>query len=157
MALLRFALGLAGALAGGRCAWAQDIVPEHALVIGGVARAGRSAVHTDAIEAQIVAGTWHTPADGHSVRLPSGEARTWKALDATSPGFFEDRALAGGYALVPIELPEPRVMLLEASGHGMVYVNGEPREGDPYDKGMVRLPVSLPKGHSELLFNCGRG
>ena len=48
-------------------------------------------------------------------------------------------------------------MLLEASGHGMVYVNGVLRGGDPYGNGSMRLPVSLRSGRNDLLFLCTRG
>jgi dienelactone hydrolase len=55
------------------------------------------------------------------------------------------------------EASASRVMLLEASGHSMVYVNGEPRVGDPYETGWVRLPILLQRGTNGLLFQCGRG
>jgi poly(3-hydroxybutyrate) depolymerase len=48
-------------------------------------------------------------------------------------------------------------MLLEASGHGSVFVNGEPRGGDPYSWGFVRIPVKLKAGSNEFLFSVGRG
>src|SRR5206468_3737262 len=53
--------------------------------------------------------------------------------------------------------PAAGIYLLEASGHAMVYVDGEPRAGDPYDTGYVRLPVALRAGRNDLLFACGRG
>ncbi len=97
---------------------AEQIVVRQALVIEPVGRYGRSAVHTDALEAAIV---------------------------------------AGGYAYVSVEMPHERVMLLEAAGHSMVYVNGQPRAGDPYNTGFVRLPVPLKPGANDLLFRCSRG
>ena len=48
-------------------------------------------------------------------------------------------------------------MLLDAKGHGMVYVNGEPRVGDPYGTGWVLVPVKLQPGPNTLLFTVGRG
>ena len=54
-------------------------------------------------------------------------------------------------------MPADGVMILEATGHTMVYVNGEPRTGDPYGNGIVRLPVALKKGENEFLFLVGRG
>src|SRR5262249_35462353 len=44
-----------------------------------------------------------------------------------------------------------------ASGHSMVYVNGEPRMGDPYQTGYVRIPVLLRAGTNGLLFQASRG
>ena len=48
-------------------------------------------------------------------------------------------------------------MMLEATGHAMVTVNGEPRVGDTYANGIVRVPVRLKKGQNEFLFRTGRG
>jgi len=47
-------------------------------------------------------------------------------------------------------------VLLEASGHGMVYVNGQPRTGDPYGTGYVRTPIVLEVGTNQFLFSCAR-
>src|SRR5262249_33236281 len=49
------------------------------------------------------------------------------------------------------------VWLLEAAGHGLVYVNGEPRTGDIYSSGIVSLPVALHCGGNHFLFQGGRG
>ena len=132
-------------------------VPRQCLVIPSVGRYGRSAVHRDAIEALIVAGKWATPKAGDTVTLPDGSTRAWEPLGAREDGWFEHEALGGGYAAFSVEAEAARVMLLEASGHNMVYVNGEPRMGDPYQTGYVRLPILLRQGPNELLFLCGRG
>jgi dienelactone hydrolase len=134
----------------------DEIVLHHGLAISRVGRSGRSPTHTDAIEAQIVAGTWTAPKAGDSVRLPDGETRQWEPVSAGEDGTFEGRALAGGYCYLPVRSETRRVMLLEASGHSMVYVNGEPRVGDPYQTGMVRLPVLLQPGTNDLLFSASR-
>ena len=39
----------------------------------------------------------------------------------------------------------------------MVYVNGEPRVGDPYSNGILQLPVELHAGTNDFLFQVGRG
>src|SRR5262249_12914406 len=72
-------------------------------------------------------------------------------------GSFAHTALRGGYAYFAVPADEEQVVILEASGHGMVYVNGEPRVGDPYSTGYVRLPVLLKKGTNDLLFHVSRG
>src|SRR5207249_6706640 len=66
-------------------------------------------------------------------------------------------ALVGGYACFAVTSDTERVMILAASGHAMVYVNGEPRAGDVYQTGYVRLPVLLHKGTNHLLFHVARG
>jgi pimeloyl-ACP methyl ester carboxylesterase len=134
-----------------------DIVFRESLVIPPVGRSGRSAIHNDAIEALIVAGKWKAPQADDEVKLPDGAVRKWEAAKAKDDGWFEGPALRGGYAFVTVPSEEQKVMLLDASGHNMVYVNGEPRTGDPYQTGYVRLPVLLKKGDNEFLFHVGRG
>ena len=136
---------------------AEQIVVRQALVIEPVGRYGRSAVHTDALEAAIVAGRWSPPAAGQTVELPDGTSKAWTAAKANDQGWFTQPALGGGYAYVSVEMLHERVMLLEAAGHSMVYVNGQPRAGDPYNTGFVRLPVPLKPGANDLLFRCSRG
>lgn len=135
----------------------DEIVPSRCLVIERCGTSGRSAVHTDAVEAMIVGGSWTAPAKGDTVALPDGTSKTWQAIDADDKGLFSDAALRGGYAYVGIELPASRTMILQALGHSMVYVNGVPRAGDTYSTGWVRTPVALRKGVNHLLFRCGRG
>jgi len=136
---------------------AGEIVLRECLVIGRVGRSGRSAVHTDALEAQIVAGEWSAPESGEALTLPDGSSQTWERAGADEEGWIKHQALRGGYAYVLVERQSEQVMLLDASGHSMVYVNGEPRVGDPYRTNWTRLPVLLKAGANHLLFQCGRG
>src|SRR5207248_6257436 len=122
-------------LLAGPAAWAEqpkEIRLTEGLGIRSVGRAGRSAVHTDAIEALIVAGTWKAPKLGDTVTLPDGSTRTWEAVKADDKSAFTGPAFAGGYAFFTVPSDTERVMMLEATGHNMVYVNGEPRTVDPY-------------------------
>jgi poly(3-hydroxybutyrate) depolymerase len=127
------------------------------LLIGRVTSQGRTPVHTDAVEAQIIAGRWVAPKEGDSVTLPDGTSRSWQKGGAGQDGVLNSQAWSGGYAYAHVEAPTPRAMVLEASGHGMVYVNGEPRAGDPYSNNYVRLPVVLRQGANDFLFAYGRG
>lgn len=150
-------LGLVGLLTGGRLLAADaDITPRVCLVLGAVGRGGMSPIRTDAVEKMLVTGTWQRPNAGDMVTLSGGKTQTWTALDADKDGVFRSRALAGGYAFVAVTLAAPQVMILEASSHGMVYVNGEPRVGDVYGANWSRLPVWLHAGENELLFAGGR-
>lgn len=126
------------------------------LVLPRVGRAGRTPVHTDALEALIVQGRWSSPTAGSSVALPDGSNSVWTQAEAGQDGWLSDNALAGGYAYAGVESNEPGVMILEAQGHNLVYVNGEPRMGDPYSNGYVRIPVQLKKGTNDFLFNVSR-
>ncbi|WP_152054291.1 carboxylesterase family protein [Tautonia marina] len=128
-----------------------------ALALPGVSRGGRSPVHVDPIEAQIVAGDWSMPHPGDEVTLPDGQSRTWQAVSANEDGWFQGRELRGSYVAVEVESESDRVMILEAAGHSMVTVDGVPRTGDPYGLGWLRLPIALKAGRTPLLFSVGRG
>ena len=121
------------------------------------AQARRSSVQVDPIAAQIVAGTWVMPRSGDSVKLPGGQAKKWEPVKAGADGWFSGAALRGGYVASSFSAAEASVMMLEASGHAMVYVDGEPRAGDLYSTGYVQLPVRVRKGQNSLLFQVGRG
>lgn len=134
-----------------------EIVFRDALTIEPVGRAGRNTLFTDEIEFQIVNGNWRAPKAGEAVASPDGSTQTWTNSVANADGWFEGPAMRGGHAFVTYESAAPRIMILEAAGHNSVYVNGEPRAGDLYQYGYVRLPVALRAGTNELLFNAGRG
>ncbi len=135
----------------------KDIVLKQCLVLKPVGRSGRSPLHLDAVEAEIVAGRWAVPKAGDTVQAPAGGAKqTWETATAKD-GTLQHDALRGGYLYWNVASDTERVCILEASGHSLVYVNGEPRVGDPYSNGIVRVPVLLHKGTNDLLFLAGRG
>lgn len=105
----------------------------------------------------MVAGAWAAPNDGDTLTLPDGQTRTWQRITPDAQGWFARDALRRGYAYVSLESPTAQVAILEAVGHSLVYVNGEPRAGDPYSQRYVRLPVQLRAGRNDLLFVCQRG
>jgi pimeloyl-ACP methyl ester carboxylesterase len=138
--------------------------PEHTeprnwdwLVIEPVGRGGRVPIHTDAIEAEIVAGRWSPPNAGDNVCVSAEVERTWQEVTPGEKGWIKHKALRGGYACLSVESDDERIMLLDASGHEMVYVNGEPRVGDTYGTGWTLLPVRLVAGENTFLFRVGRG
>jgi pimeloyl-ACP methyl ester carboxylesterase len=136
----------------------KSLVLSDCLVLRSGGRPGRSAIHTDAVEADLVAGRWKAPPRvGDKVALPGEAAQTWQAATTGKDGVLIHEALSGGYVYWKVPADTSRILLLEASGHTMVYVNGEPRTGDPYSSGIVRLPVRLHQGDNDLLFQCSRG
>lgn len=134
---------------------APPALPAEVLLLPGVgAGGGRNPVPTDPVMAAVVAGEWRPPKAGDTVTASGGRTATWAAAplnDGAIP------IVPGGYAYLPVTSDRARVVVLQASGHGMVYVNGEPRAGDVYGYGYVRLPVALREGVNELLFAAGRG
>jgi len=144
-------------LAGDLAASSDQIPLSEVLVIKSLARPGRSAVHTDPIEARLVAGQWHAPTAGEIVSFPTGGSKSWERATAAKDGALEHPATQGGYIYWPVIGSERRVLLLEAAGHNCVYVNGQIRGGDPYGYGYLRLPVLLHPGTNDFLFECSRG
>jgi len=136
---------------------ADEYIMREALVIGRVGRYGRRPIHTDAVEAQIVAGTWTAPETGDAVALPDGSTQAWAEAAAREDGWLKHNALRGRYACWTVDSPQRRVMILDAAGHRMVYVNGTPRGGDVYGNGWTSVPVRLRAGRNVLLFHCARG
>lgn len=149
------ALALAWLWAAG--AGAETIELRRGLSLEPVGRARRNTLFTDAIEARIAAGTWSPPREGETVADPAGRTHTWEAAQAGTNGVFKGAAFTGGWARFEVTVASQRVMILEASGHDAVYVNGEPRAGDVYRNGYVHLPVQLRAGANEFLFRNGRG
>jgi poly(3-hydroxybutyrate) depolymerase len=127
----------------------EPIVLREGWVIGGVSRGGRQAFDRDSVQAELVK---------NPLWMPSG-ADGWTPVTATdAAGTITDRALRGGaYFATQVNIPAETTMLLAAQGHGMVYVNGEPRTGDPYSYGSLVLPVRLRKGQNTFIFSVGRG
>jgi predicted esterase len=132
-----------------------SIVPTDYLVLPVAGQYGRLPLQRDAVEAQIVAGNWKPPAAGQSVKAPGGKMCVWSGVKAAEDGTLDTQKIRGGYAYATFDSPAERVMILEAAGHAMVYVNGEPRAGDPYGSGWLRLPVPIKKGANTLLFHLG--
>ncbi|MBN2489718.1 MAG: prolyl oligopeptidase family serine peptidase [Planctomycetes bacterium] len=138
----------------------EDPPPEIRLVEGlmipALGSSGRSPVRTDALEAKLVAETWTAPAAGDKISLPGGKEVEWKSVRADEKGVFSVEGFAGGWAYFKVAGEDDEVVLLEASGHALVYVNGELRAGDPYCTGWLALPVELRQGDNDFLFRLGR-
>ena len=87
--------------------------------------------------------------------FPAAPGDGWEAVEADEPGVYPVRR--GSYAAMVVTCDAPQTLLLVASGHSHVWVNGEPRAGDAYGYGFLRLPVALQQGENQLLFRHGRG
>ena len=135
----------------------DEIQIRKCLVLPRPGRSGRGLPRPDPVEARMVGGTWGVPCAGEEVVDINGGKQTWTPAEADKDGWFTNEAFRGGYASVPVVVSSNCVMLLRAVGHGMVYVNGEPRAGDVYETGYVVTPIPLRAGTNELLFLAGRG
>lgn len=131
-------------------------LPTEALILPPVGRYGRTPIPVDALQASICASAWKAPNSGDTLSDSDGNERKWFTVPFKNDS-VKHSALAGGYAFFSVESPRERVMILEAAGHTLVQVNGEPRVGDVYQTGYVRVPVLLHKGANEFLFHVARG
>lgn len=134
-----------------------SIVLRDCLVLPAVGAAGRSPVRVDPLEYSLNRGEFQPPKAGDKVLRHDGNEVEWRTASAGEDGWIRDAALRGGYACFQLELDAPRVMLLHARGHMLVYVNGELRGGDFYSSGTLPLPVPLKAGTNEFLFQVARG
>ncbi len=117
----------------------------------------RSAVYTDALEARLVRGTFEPPSEGDTIASITGAERTWTRQQAGEDGWFKGGAFRGGWAWAELEVPVSGAWRLNARGHSMVFVDGQPRAGDVYALGKTRIPLALEAGTHQFLFRCGRG
>lgn len=138
-------------------ALAPSVAFDHMTVFGPFNSGGRTPCPVDPIAYQMVEDTFKAPKVGDQMTMPDGKKLSWADAKADKDGWIEGRELGGGYAFAEYESDKAKTMLLDASGHSMVYVNGAPRAGDPYGFGFVQLPVSIKMGKNELLFSVGRG
>lgn len=136
---------------------AGDTGMKDVLVLGPLTPSKRVAIHVDPVEHQIVSGTWSAPKAGDAITMPDGSKKTWTKVVASEDGWVRDEALGGGYVLWEVEWPRQECMLLDATGHTLVYVNGELWVGDPYQSRFSVVPVEMKQGQNEFLFLVGRG
>ncbi len=85
-----------------------------------------------------------------------GEPIKWESIQVDSTNEFTDRRLRSGYLYLNYVSDTEQTVLLDASGHTKILVNGLPHEGDHYDFGWSLLPIALKKGKNEFLLDGGR-
>ncbi len=119
---------------------------------------GREAVFQDQLLWQMAEGTMDAPLEGLAASTQDdGTEVIWSDIQADDKETFRHRNLRGGYLYCEYESKKAEVVILEASGHNEVFINGEPRGGDVYSYGWVQHPVLLKKGRNTFLFRGARG
>ncbi|MFY7795062.1 MAG: alpha/beta hydrolase [Chitinophagaceae bacterium] len=135
---------------------AQDtIVFREGLASGRAHQYGREAVYTDTLLPIIHAVGAVKPAAGQVWFEQDGVVKRWTAVKADPSGGFRDRAISNGYLYLTFQSDKAMPAILSVTGNGAVYVNGEPRPGDPYSMGWLHLPVNLRKGINEFYIRAG--
>ena len=140
-----------------RLSAADSLELRSGFAIDATGRPGRTAVFADALEARLSEGHWDPPTPGLSLTLPDGSTKEWRAVVADAEGWFSGTEARGGSVWLSPVLSNSATYILEAQGHAMAYVNGEPRTGDPYGYGYTRLPVALRAGTNHIVLIGLRG
>jgi len=106
---------------------------------------------------QIAVGCFERPKAGTKLNDSYEDERMlmWEKLLADSAGVFTGN-LNHSYIYTEFESAEEKVVLLEATGHTRVYINGMPHEGDHYDYGYTLIPFRLHKGLNQFIYTYGR-
>lgn len=127
------------------------------MAIDATGRPGRTTVFADALEARFSEGHWDPPQPGQTLLLADGSTKAWRTAEADAEGWFSGTETRGGSVWLSPVLASPATYVVEAQGHAMAYVNGEPRTGDPYGYGYTRLPVALKAGTNHIVLIGLRG
>ncbi|MFC1530190.1 prolyl oligopeptidase family serine peptidase [Gemmatimonadota bacterium] len=139
-------------------AGSHEFIFSEGLAVGLIGSYGRSAVYTDLLAWQMATGDFKVPSEGLVIGTDArGREQAWTPAEADTNGLIRHRGLRGGYLWCDVESETERTMVLEASGHYVVYVNGEPRGGEKYGYDWVRHPVRLERGRNTFLFRAERG
>lgn len=154
---------------------AKSLALSDGLAIDGISQWARRPINIDGVVAAMVDGVLGDPSKnpkaGDTLPIPAALLKeggpttaAWKEAKGEvkgdgmqASGVFGEMP-RGAYLLFAVHSERERVMMLEASGHGVAYVNGEPRVGDPYSFGYVRLPILLREGANQIILqHANRG
>jgi hypothetical protein len=126
-----------------------------------------SVISPDVIAALVETGSFRSPAADEQVLKNGNVMGTWRRLNADGEGWFRGAALRNAYVYLRHVSEHDRIVLLQANGHEMAYVNGIPRSGNPYSNKDIYedwetrfdyslIPIQLHEGTNEFLFRCNR-
>ncbi len=135
----------------------QDTVRfEKALLIQPGIDYNRTSIQYDPVAYAILNQTIETPVEGVRFDVEGENEPVWESISVGENGYFNSRKLRGGYLYIQYDSPEEKIMILEATGHTMAFINGIPREGDHYNFSYSQIPVTIEKGLNHLYFTGGR-
>lgn len=79
----------------------------------------------------------------------------WESITANEEDIFTGN-LGRAYLYTAYNSPAEQIVLLDATGHTRVFINGMPNEGDHYDYGHTLIPFVLKEGLNEFIYTYGR-
>ncbi|MEM9657798.1 MAG: hypothetical protein AAF961_05500, partial [Planctomycetota bacterium] len=86
----------------------------------------------------------------------SGQPMRWEEIEVDDKSTFQDRRLRSGVLYLSYTSETDQTVLLDASGHTRLLVDGMPHDGDHYDFGWQLIPLHLTKGKHEFVLQGGR-
>ncbi len=86
----------------------------------------------------------------------SNSERKWESIAVAEKNEFNDRRLRSGYLYLEYNSPNEKIVVVDASGHTKLFVNGMPYEGDHYDYGWTLIPIQLKAGNNTFVLTGGR-
>ncbi|WP_159473321.1 prolyl oligopeptidase family serine peptidase [Dyadobacter sp. 3J3] len=127
------------------------------LAVGPCHQYGREAIYKDELAYQLYSGLIAKPQDGSVfIKNDKGEELKWKPVKSDTSGRFRGESFTNGYIYLTYQSSKEQSVLLNITGHDMVFVNGVPRGGDAYRYGWMHLPVQLKKGNNEFYIRVAR-
>ncbi len=146
----------------------DTLIVREALGITLPRRTVSSVIPSTPVDAWFTGSRTDPPGEGESIRSADGTSVTWQRIVPDSNGWFPAEPPAERYAAVTIDRKAPTRMILEGMGHDIVYVNGTPRSGNPYQQSdnpspwephfdYSSIPVDLHQGQNLLVFRYSRG
>ncbi|MBE9462410.1 prolyl oligopeptidase family serine peptidase [Dyadobacter subterraneus] len=127
------------------------------LAVGPCHQYGREAIYKDELAYQLYSGLLTKPQEGSVfTKNEKGEEVKWKPVKTDTSGRFRGEAFTNGYIYLTYQSSKEQSVLLNITGHDMVYVNGVPRGGDAYRYGWMHLPVQLKKGNNQFYIRVAR-
>ena len=86
----------------------------------------------------------------------SGRPIKWEEIEVDDKSTFQDRRLRSGVLYLSYVADADQTVLLDASGHSSLLVNGMPHEGEHFDFGWNLVPLHLKRGKHEFVLQGGR-
>ncbi len=131
---------------------------EEGLVLEQAARSGVLFGSQDMVAWHLANNSFTTPVEGEELANYTGTDAPlkWSAISADTAQVFRGSNLRRGYLYTSFDAPVEEVVLLGATGHTRVYINGMVQEGDHYDFGYTLIPFRLKKGMNQFVYTPGR-
>lgn len=145
----------------------DTLVIKEGLVIKLPSLVRNNVITPDPIAASAELKNWKNPKAGDEITIKNDKYK-WENLKADNSGWFKNEKLRNGYFYFQYKSKKREVVILEAMGHEMAYINGISYSGNPYrNKDIYEeweprfdyslIPIVLEKGSNEFLFQCNRG